>query len=342
MPEPAATSIRTEVEQETTPSASGVATAVLGESMRPPDAILVHDPTPHGALDVLAAESDADTLQERYLFRDWPDPQLFAAQHQAFVTAIEETGTPVLRLAEVLDGDPVLEAVAANCNQVYTRDALFTLPWLPDAYVLGRMHAPIRRPEREVMAAAMDRLGLRRLLEVPEGLVLEGGDVIPFVSGGSRTLLIGYGRRTTRETLDFLAEALIPDHLDGILAVRLAPWRINLDGGMVPVAEDVIVTHPESLLEGVHIDATGSREVDFLGTLREQGVSVIEAARDESIFQQTCNFLCLGNREVISYDLTPRLAPLLSAHEIKAITVPGSELVKGTGGPRCMSRPLYR
>lgn len=323
-------------------SAGRIAPAVIGESTRPPDAILVHDPTPHGALEVLASESDPEILQERCLFRDWPDPPSFTVQHRDFVTAIEGTGTPVVWLSEVLTGDPVLKPVAVNPNQIYTRDALVTLPWMPGTYIAGRMHAPIRQPERDVMTTVMDRLGLRRIVDIPEGLVLEGGDVIPFCRNGSRCLLIGFGRRTHRETLDFLADALIPEHLDEILAVRLAPWRINLDGGMVPIAEDVVVTHPESLLEGVQIDQAGTMEVDFLDSLREQGVNVIEATREESVFQQACNFLCLGNRRVIGYDLTPRLLPILAAHEVEVIAVPGSELVKGTGGPRCMSRPIYR
>jgi N-dimethylarginine dimethylaminohydrolase len=313
-----------------------------GEATRSPDAVLVHDPSPHGALDVLAAERDRDTLKERFLFRDWPDPKLFAAQHSAFVAGIESTGMPVLRLDEILGDHPALEAVAGNCNQVYTRDAIVTLPWVPETYIAGRMYAPIRQPERMVMEAAMEKLGIRRLVDVPEDLVLEGGDVIPFNRDGSRCLLVGFGRRTYRETLDFLAQELIPEHLDEILAVRLAPWRINLDGAMVPLTDDLIVTHPESLLEGVMIDANGTTEVDFLDTLRESGMDVIEVTRDESIYQQSCNFLCLGNRQVVCYDLTPRLLPLLAEREVDAVTAPGSELVKGTGGPRCMSRPIYR
>lgn len=285
-------------------------------------------------------------MQERFQFRDRPDPARFSAQHRAFVTALEEAGVRVLRLADLLGGelpggDPALATLASNCNQVYTRDAAVTLPWLPGAYVAGRMEAPIRRPEREVMATALERLGLRRLADVPEGMVLEGGDVIPFSRDGSRCLLVGYGGRTERETLDFLAGALIPEHLDEILGIRLPSWRINLDGALVPVAEDVVVAHPASLLDGVLIDAAGATPIDPLDLLRELGVQMVEVSREESVEQEACNFLCLGWRQVVCYDLTPRLLPLLAAHEIEVTPVPGSELVKGTGGPRCMSRPLY-
>jgi N-dimethylarginine dimethylaminohydrolase len=316
-------------------------TALLGETARRPDAVVVHDPVPSGALSLLHAEPDADTVRERYLFRARPDEQEFALQHAAFVAAIEQAGIVVHHLGDLVAGDPEVEPGLGNPNQVYTRDALVTLPWLPGAYIAGRMHAPIRQTERVAMEAAMARLGLTAVADVPDGLVLEGGDVIPLIRGGRRSLLIGYGRRTHRETLDFLADALIPRHVDEIVGVLLAPWRINLDGGMVPVADDVVIAHPESLLDGVLIDAEGTTRVDVLDLLRDIGMTVIEVTRDESVINQACNCLCLGDRRVVCYDLTPRLPPLLRATGVSPICVAGSELVKGTGGPRCMSRPIY-
>jgi N-dimethylarginine dimethylaminohydrolase len=89
------------------------------------------------------------------------------------------------------------------------------------------------------------------------------------------------------------------------------------------------------------IDATGTVPVDPLATLRSLEVAVVEVTKEESVFQEACNFLALGGRQAICYDLAPRLLPLLAGHEVRAIPVPGSELVKGTGGPRCMSRPVY-
>jgi len=318
-----------------------MAAAPEGEARRAPEAVIVHDPVPHGALEPLLAEPDRERMQERFQFRDWPDPERFSAQHRAFAAAVESAGTRVLQLAELLADDPAGEALAANCNQVYTRDAVITLPWQPGAYVAGRLKAPIRRPERRAMAVAMERLGQRRIADVPEGLVLEGGDVIPFARRELRWLLVAYGPRTSREALDFLAAELIPAHADAVLGMHLPSWRINLDGALVPVAEDVVVAHPGSVRDGVMIDATGTVPVDPLATIRALDVAVIEVTKEESVYQEACNFLALGGRQTVCYDLTPRLVPILARHGVRAIPVPGSELVKGTGGPRCMSRPVY-
>jgi arginine deiminase len=35
------------------------------------------------------------------------------------------------------------------------------------------------------------------------------------------------------------------------------------------------------------------------------------------------------------------VAQALEARHIIVFTIPGAELIKGTGGPRCMTRPIY-
>ncbi|UKY47883.1 hypothetical protein [Streptomyces inhibens] len=77
----------------------------------------------------------------------------------------------------------------ANPNQVYTRDALITFPWLPGRYIVGSMLSPIRKAEAATMEAAALMLGMEPLLRIPEHLLLEGGDAIPFSREGRRTVL---------------------------------------------------------------------------------------------------------------------------------------------------------
>ncbi len=76
---------------------------------------------------------------------------------------------------------------------------------------------------------------------------------MPFSAGGERILLIGYGRRTNRMTIDFLRTAILPKFADRIIGVELAEWRINLDGGMVVLSDDTVVIHRPSLLSAVSV-----------------------------------------------------------------------------------------
>jgi N-dimethylarginine dimethylaminohydrolase len=135
---------------------------------------------------------------------------------------------------------------------------------------------------------------------------------------------------------------LIPQYADEIIGVELAEWRINLDGGFLPVAEDVIVADVKSIIGGIHIDARTQQKLDIFEMLRELGMKVINVTPDESVFCQACNCLCLGGRKVIYYDLSDRVYEVLRSHDIEVHRTPGSELVKGRGGPRCMTRPIYK
>jgi N-dimethylarginine dimethylaminohydrolase len=306
-----------------------------------PSAVIVHDPVEAGAIAALGNVSDPELLRSHYLFREAPDPVLFERQHRDFVEIIGQNVDQVHYLSDLLAGEATLEQASRNPNQVYTRDALLTIPWQCGTYIPGSMLSPMRRPETATMEAAAQALGMRCLLRLPDGLFLEGGDVIPFVREGRRALFIGYGRRTQLSTLEHLRDTLIPDLLDEIIGVELAPWRINLDGGLVPLADDVVIAHPTSVLRAVRMDAGGSEPLDLFGMLRDLGMQVVEVTQEESLLQQACNCLCLGGRQVVCYDMTPGVMARLQALDVKTLTTPGSELVKGTGGPRCMSRPLY-
>jgi N-dimethylarginine dimethylaminohydrolase len=165
--------------------------------------------------------------------------------------------------------------------------------------------------------------------------------VVPFSIDGRRTLLVGFGPRTSREALTFLHDALVPEFADDIVGVELASWRMNLDGGLLPVADDVVISDRRSIVSAVVLDGSGSRACDLFAVFADLGIHVIDTTREESVYSQSCNCVCLGERTIICYDLCPRVREQLEERGIDVLTVPGSELVKGRGGPRCMTRPIY-
>jgi N-dimethylarginine dimethylaminohydrolase len=324
------------VQRARTAAAAG---AAQGEFAAVPARVIVHDPSGTGAFSILDAVPPEE-LKERTLYAARPAEELFAAQHAALVQAVRHAGVEVVRLEDLV-GDDTLRHVAANPNHVYTRDSAVTLPWLPGRYIAGCMRAPIRRREVAVVSEALRELGLRELFAAPPGCFLEGGDVIPFTRDGRRTLLVGHGPRTTRAGIDVLWEQLAPWALDEIVGVQLPDWRMNLDGVLVPVAHDTVIAHPGSIESAFRRDEEGERPVDVLHLLRGLGMEVIEVSREESMEMQACNCLCLGDRRIVSYDLCERTIGALRARDIELTPIPGSELIKGTGGPRCMTRPIY-
>jgi N-dimethylarginine dimethylaminohydrolase len=307
-----------------------------------PQIVLVHDPVDAGGLDAIESHSHDGDLERELLFRERPDTEIYGRQHKAFVAEIRRHVPEVYYLADLIGGNGAYAASMRNPNLVFTRDSVITIPWVPYGYVGARMKPPLRRGETRATQAALEHLGLREIARVPDDLFLEGGDVVPFVREGLRALLVGFGPRTTLDTLDWLQETFIPTYIDEIIGVELGDCRLNLDGGLLPVAEDVIIADIGSIVRAVHIDRSGSRGFDIWDMFRSLGMRIIETTRHESVFSQACNCLCLGNRQVVYYDLCDRVRDLLQEHDVRSHLVAGSELIKGRGGPRCMSRPIYQ
>ena len=303
-----------------------------------PVRVLVHDPAETGALERLV-EIPAEELAQRSLFRAHPDPEGFAREHAALVSSLESAGVEVVRLLDFVD-EHGRRALVANPNHVYTRDAAITLPWLPGRFVRGAMRRSVRRGEPEVLASALGALGLEEILAADE-CFLEGGDVIPLAHGDRRALLVGFGPRSSRDGIDVLWRHLHPWALDEIIGIQIVPERMNLDGLLVPVSDDTVIVDRSSIVRSFVVDVNGERPVDVLALLSERGLEPLEVTRPEATALQACNCCCLGGRRVIAYDLCRRVAEELLAREIEVRTISGRELIKGTGGPRCMTRPLY-
>jgi N-dimethylarginine dimethylaminohydrolase len=307
-----------------------------------PSAIIVHDPVAAGAFDSLRHAGDAGTVKRELLFDEMPEPLAFGAQHRAFVGLLRQHAKVVCYLSDLLAEKDFPGPVSTSPNQIYTRDPLITIPWLPQSYIVGRMRMPIRQTETRPLEAACQRLGLRELIRIPEGLYMEGGDVIPFVREGRRALLVGFGPRTSPESVYALQDQLIPEWVDEIIGIELASWRLNLDGGMVPIASDVLITHRASIRRSFILDNHSELAVDAISMFQDLGFRIVDVDFNESRYMQACNCLCLGRRRIVCYGFAKRVLDILEHMDIHALPIAGSELVKGTGGPRCMSRPIYQ
>lgn len=314
----------------------------ISECAAKPQAFIVHDPFASGGLDVFALHSSDARLEEALLFRKKPDTEHYARQHKAFVSTIRQCGIDVFYLGDLAGHQPSYQKTALNPNQVFTRDSLITIPWIPDGYISSCMKPVLRRAEAATMSAAAKQMGLSEIMPIPEELYLEGGDFVPFSREGRRTVLLGYGPRTRLETAFYLQRTMIPAYIDEIIAIHLADYRINLDGGLLPVTGEIVISNQESILETHLLDKHGRHPFDLWKMFRDLGMQVINTTQEESMFFQSCNCICLGDGRIIYYDLCVRIKAILEDRGVEVICCEGSELVKGRGGPRCMSRPLYR
>ena len=304
-----------------------------------PAAFLVCDAAAGRSFSAFARLGGAD-VERTLLFREAPVLADYRREYAAFREALLVLGVPVLELTELLPGER-WPSLAANPNHVFTRDAAITLPTAPDAFLPARMREPLRRPETAVLGAALAALGLSALPRPPDEVYLEGGDVVPFERAGLRSLLVGFGPRTSESALAWLEHLLVPEMVDEVVGLPLGPSRMNLDGGFLPVGPDLALIEPTSFDRALVLDGRRRREHRFRDLLAGLGMRLIEVSVTESVHAQACNAVCLGDGRILYYDLAPRVARALRRAGVEATLIPGRELVKGRGGPRCMSRPLY-
>ena len=231
--------------------------------------------------------------------------------------------------------------------------------------------APFRTPgdthELELGASPPDvaahrRTTFRRWAAGPaEGAAnVEGGDVLVV---GDGAVLVGLSERTTPQGVEHLAMRLFAaGSADRVLALQMPSARelMHLDTALTMVDADsfllygglgdlpsyvltpdgaggvTVTDHPAEAMRSVMSDVVGTGSLTFL----TPEMDARAAAREQ--WDDGCNALALAPGVVVTYDRTPTSNAFLRANGIEVIEVPGAELGRGRGGPRCMSCPVLR
>lgn len=225
-----------------------------------------------------------------------------------------------------------------DLNQIFTRDIAFVID---DKFIKANI-LPDREEEIEAIQYVIDQMDKDKVIELPEDVHVEGGDVMLY----NDNLFVGayYGEdypqfitaRTNLKGVAYLRE-LFPHKKVKSFNLRKSNTEardnaLHLDCCFQPVGKDKAIIYKDGFLDQEEYKWL----IDFFGK-----ENVFEITRQE-MYDMNSNVFSISEDVVISEKNFTRLNSWLRGHGMIVEEVPYAEIAKQEGLLRCSTLPLIR
>jgi arginine deiminase len=190
---------------------------------------------------------------------------------------------------------------------------------------------------------------------------MEGGDMLVL---SKEVVAIGCSERTSSNAIEILARNLFAanENIREVLAVQIPPIRafMHLDTVFTMVDRDKFTIYPgiedkvnvyklsRSAGNGFKVSVEDNLESTLKRSLKLSSIKFIQSGGGDAItaareqWNDSTNTLAIAPGVVVTYGRNEASNEVLRQNGIEVLEIDGSELVRGRGGPRCMSMPLVR
>ncbi|MBU4439903.1 MAG: arginine deiminase [Acetobacterium sp.] len=249
-------------------------------------------------------------------------------------------------------------------NLYFMRDPAVTIH---DGMSISAMATRTRKRESRYMSAIYEHHPMfasctnKTFYQDTNFFSVEGGDVLIL---SPTVVAVGCSERTEVQGVEELAKNLFNADLgiEKVLAVKIPSNRafMHLDTVFTMVDYDKFIVYP-GILEQVETVIMTPGKKDYLhyerkdsltdalksvlnlpaiNLIQSGGGNPVAAAREQ--WNDSTNTLAIAPGVIVAYARNERSNEVLQENGIEVIGIEASELVRGRGGPRCMTMPLYR